>query len=72
MIYTHILYIYIYIYINNKLPFLDVLDKQINNRLITDVYSKSTDTDLIQYLDYKSCHPEHVKWGVPYMGRQFE
>ena len=32
--------------------------------LHTDVYSKPTDTH--QYLNYKSCHPPHVKRGIPY------
>ena len=34
--------------------------------LITDVYSKPTDTHQYLKLDYKSCHPEHVKKGIPY------
>ena len=32
--------------------------------LHTDVYSKPTDAH--QYLNYKSCHPPHVKRGIPY------
>ena len=32
--------------------------------LHTDVYSKPTDT--YQYLNYKSCHPPHVKRGILY------
>ena len=48
----------------NELPFLDVLVKLRNNRLITDVYSKPT--DMHQHLDYKSCHPEHIKKGIRY------
>ena len=35
-----------------------------NNRISTDVYSKQTDTH--QYLDSRSCHPTHVKRGIPY------
>ena len=34
------------------------------NRVITDAYCKKTDTH--QYLDYRSCHPKHVKMGIPY------
>ena len=38
---------------------------QINeNRIVTDVYCKETDTH--QYLDYRSCHRKHVKMGIPY------
>ena len=32
--------------------------------ITTDVYSKPTDTH--QYLDKRSCHPGHVKRGIPY------
>ena len=34
------------------------------NGLVTDVYSKPTDAH--QYLDHRSCHPNHVKKGIPY------
>ena len=32
--------------------------------LVTDVYSKPTDAH--HYLDHRSCHPNHVKKGIPY------
>ena len=35
-----------------------------DTRISTDVYCKETDTH--QYLEYKSCHPKHVKMGIPY------
>ena len=35
-----------------------------SGKLQTDVYSKPTDTH--QYLDFKSCHPAHVKKAIPY------
>ena len=34
------------------------------NGLVTDVYSKPTDAH--HYLDHRSCHPNHVKKGIPY------
>ena len=49
---------------NKKLPFLDVMVRLKNNKLSTDIYSKPTDTH--QYLNYTSCHPSHVKRGIPY------
>lgn len=48
----------------NKLPFLDVLVKLENKKISTDLYCKPTDTR--QYLDNRSCHPRHVKQGIPY------
>ena len=47
-----------------KLSYLDVLVSIKDNRISTDVYCKPTDTH--QYLDSKSCHPRHVKNGIPY------
>ena len=47
-----------------KLSYLDVLVSIKDNRISTDVYCKPTDTH--QYLDSKSCHPSHVKKGIPY------
>ena len=49
----------------NELPFLDILvTRDTNNRVITDIYYKPTDTK--QYLDFHSCHPRHTKINVPY------
>lgn len=49
----------------HKIPFLDI-DVQIDNdnNIQTDVYYKVTDTH--QYLDFRSCHPRHVKINIPY------
>ena len=44
--------------------YLDVMVKLEGNKIITDVYSKPTDTH--QYLDFKLCLPKHVKKGIPY------
>ncbi len=49
--------------INIYIPFLDVMVIKQGSSLITDVYSKPTDTK--NYLLFKSCHPRHVKTGVP-------
>lgn len=48
----------------SRLSYLDVLVSLSDGEIGTDVYSKLTDTH--QYLDDKSCHPEHVKRGIPY------
>ena len=49
----------------DKLPFLDVMiligD---DGRIKTDIYSKPTDTHM--YLNFKSCHPKHVKLNIPF------
>ena len=47
-----------------ELSYLDFWVMLKNNRISTDVYSKQTDTH--QYLDSRSCHPTHVKRGIPY------
>ena len=47
-----------------RLPYLDVMILVEDGRILTDVYSKPTDTH--QYLHYGSCHPTHVKKGIPY------
>ena len=47
-----------------KLPFLDILVFKNGNKLSTDIYYKPTDTH--QYLNFKSCHPRHVKNNIPY------
>ena len=46
------------------LPYLDVMVEVRDNKIVTDVYSKLTDTH--QYLDNGSCHPRCVKYGIPY------
>ena len=50
-------------WLENELPFLDVLVKRRDGKLTTDIYSKPTDTR--QYVDHSSCHPNHVKKGIP-------
>ena len=47
-----------------QISFLDVRVSLEDGLLHTDVYSKPTDAH--QYLNYKSCHPPHVKRGIPY------
>ena len=47
-----------------ELPFLDVMVRRSGVGLVTNVYSKPTDAH--QYLDHRSCHPNHVKKGIPY------
>ena len=43
---------------NEKISFLDVMINVNGGRFSTDVYHKPTDTH--QYLNFKSCHPQHV------------
>ena len=47
-----------------KVNFLDVQITRKQDKLVTDLYVKSTDTH--QYLDYSSCHPHHCKNSIPY------
>ena len=47
-----------------KYSYLDVMVMAQGNKILTDVYCKPTDTH--QYLHYGSCHPRHVKKGIPY------
>ena len=47
-----------------EIAFLDVWITNVNGAFQTDVYSKSTDAH--QYLNFKSCHPPHVKRAIPY------
>ena len=47
-----------------RLSYLDVMILVKDERILTDVYSTPTDTH--QYLHYGSCHPTHVKKGIPY------
>jgi len=47
-----------------RIPFLDVLVMKKGNVLVTDIYSKPTDTK--QYLHFKSCHAKHTKYNIPF------
>ena len=47
-----------------KINFLDVQVIKEGDRLITDLFTKPTDTH--QLLHRTSCHPGHTKKGVPY------
>ena len=47
-----------------EVSYLDVRAKLEGGKINTDVYSKPTHTHL--YLYFKSCHPKHVKEGIPY------
>ena len=47
-----------------RISFLDVSLSLIDGVFCTDVYSKPTDAH--QYLNFKSCHPPHVRRGIPY------
>ena len=47
-----------------KINFLDVQVIKQGNKLITDLFAKSTDTH--QLLHQASCHPNHTKKGIPY------
>ena len=51
-------------YSEEKLPFLDILLLKYSNRILTDIYSKETDSK--QYLNFHSCHPKHTKTSIPY------
>ena len=48
----------------NKVSYLNVLVKVEGKKIATYVFCKPTDTR--QYLDNRSCHPRHVKHGIPY------
>ena len=48
----------------NMLSFLDVMVIKRDNRIVTDVFYKLTDTK--QYLMFNSCHPKHTKNNIPY------
>lgn len=43
---------------------MDVIVRFKNKKFRTRISSKRTDTH--QYLNHKSCHPSHVKRGIPY------
>ena len=47
-----------------ELPFLDILIKNVNGQIITDIYYKPTDTQ--QYLYFKSHHPKIYIKAIPY------
>ena len=47
-----------------ELPFLDILIKNANGQIITDIYHKPTDTQ--QYLHFKSHHPKNCIKSIPY------
>ena len=49
---------------SKKLPFLDILIKNVNGQIITDIYHKLTDTQ--QYLHFKSHHPKNCIKSIPY------
>ena len=56
---------YTWDYSESQVSFLDVtICREVGGGISTDVFSKSTDTH--QYLDYRSCHPKHVKQAIPY------
>ena len=47
-----------------KVNFLDVQVIKQGNKLVTDLFTKPTDTH--QLLHRASCHPNHTKKGIPY------
>ena len=48
----------------NVLPFLDIKVVRQGNSITTDIYYKPTDSK--QYLNFKSNHPRHTKYNVPF------
>ena len=48
---------------DKSLSFLNVLLYIDNNKLLTDVYYKNTDSH--DYLPFNSCHPRHIKTNIP-------
>ena len=46
------------------LPFLDILVKNLNGKIITDIYHKPTDTQ--QYLRFRSHYPKNCIKSIPY------
>ena len=64
---SKLFHIYIYItlnYIIKEIPFIDVLVKNQNGKIETDIFYKETDSR--QYLLFYSCHPRHTKVNIPY------
>ena len=51
-------------YSKKEIPFLDVLVKNQNGKIETDIFYKETDSR--QYLLFYSCHPRHTKVNIPY------
>ena len=49
---------------NQEQAFLDVLVKNREGKIETDIYYKETDSK--QYLLFYSCHPRHTKNNIPY------
>ena len=49
---------------STQLPFLDVMIIIRNNRIITDIYRKPTDS--MNFVHFHSCHPRHVKRNIPF------
>lgn len=47
----------------SKIPFLNICVYKDNNRILTDVFYKGTDTH--DYLPFNSCHPRHIKTNIP-------
>ena len=47
-----------------ELPFLDILIRNKNGQIITDIYHKHTDSQ--QYLYFKSHHPKNCIKSTPY------
>ena len=49
---------------NQSLPFLDILLKIENGKIVTDIYHKPTDT--YNYLPFNSAHPRSTKLNIPF------
>ena len=49
---------------DHQIPFLDTLVKVSDNSIVTDLYTKPTDSH--SYLHYNSAHPHRCKKGIPY------
>ena len=47
-----------------EIPFLDVLVRLEDGFLVSDLYTKPTDSHA--YLHHRSCHPKHVSKNIPY------
>ena len=49
---------------SKQFPFLDILIKNVNGQIITDMYHKPIDTQ--RYLHFKSHHPQNCTKSIPY------